>query len=71
LTLEQDGQGTLTAATVRAPAATPLPLHFTVTLIASPQVQQAKSNITWSSIIEQQTSRISEVNYPGLSSCQG
>jgi hypothetical protein len=59
LILEQAGQGTLTDATVRSSAVSPLPLHLTVTLIGWQQVQQAKSNVTLSSIM-QRSSRISE-----------
>src|SRR5207248_1268459 len=39
----------LTAATVRRPAANPLPEHLTVTPTGWPQVQQAKSRLTSSS----------------------
>jgi hypothetical protein len=45
------GQGTLTAATAWAPADNPVPAHFSVTFSEWPHVQQAKSRITFSSII--------------------
>src|SRR5262245_50080273 len=51
LTPEHAGQGTFTAATVRVPAASPLPEHLSVTLIDWPQAQQLKSKITCRSII--------------------
>jgi hypothetical protein len=48
----QLGQGTRTEATDRPAPANPLPAHFTVTLTDSWHPQQAKSRITFSSIME-------------------
>src|SRR5437588_840434 len=51
LTLLQVGQGTLTAATAWAFPANPVPAHFRVTPIGDPQLPQAKSRSSVSSIM--------------------